>query len=110
MCIMLNELGFTEFNVDNPGEPLYATKTYLKFRNLLFHNGEIQVDAKNNNQTALSLEKVEANFCLLLSDVFLRLMGYNDPSVDWNRWSRQLPFGLCIPAPNSSSDSDSKLN
>jgi len=79
---------------DKPSVRERSVQTYVHLRNALFHNGEFEVTFNENGyQITLKLMDYFDKLERLLSDVLLRVLGYNDPHINWNRWLDRMPFG-----------------
>jgi len=62
-------------------------------RNALFHQGELTATyhpavGGAPRSIRLTLPNVEA----LFSDVLLKVLGFDDPQINWNRWRDRMPF------------------
>jgi hypothetical protein len=63
-------------------------RTYVRLRNALFHNGKSEKTFTNKQNQKITLTQGEDGFKLekLLPDVLLRVMGYGDEYINWDRW------------------------
>lgn len=83
-------IGFT-VHQDNPKQRRLGMQTYAHLRNALFHNGKFEATVpENGNSITLRLEDYNGNLERLLPDVLLRVIDYNDSSINWDRWSNRL--------------------
>ena len=59
----------------------------------MFHNGKFAATFnENGTEVTLRITDYEDQFRMLVPDVFLRVMGYDDDSINWNRWRDRQPF------------------
>jgi hypothetical protein len=70
-----------------------GVQTYAHLRNSLFHDGRFEASPPEN-QSTVTLRLVDYEHYLrdLVPDVLLRVLGYNDPNINWNRWLDRMPF------------------
>lgn len=70
-----------------------SMQTYAHLRNALFHNGEWKTTFNENDiDVTLNIADYAVLLERLVADVLLRLLGYNDPSINWDRWIDRQPF------------------
>jgi hypothetical protein len=68
-------------------------ENYAHVRNALFHNGRFEVTVnENGKQVTLRLGDYAGKLKFLLPDVLLKVMGYSDDYINWNRWLDRIPF------------------
>lgn len=63
-------------------------------RNALFHRGELEATYHTELGGIERPIKVSElpNLELLFSDVLLRVLGFDDPQINWNRWRDRMAF------------------
>jgi hypothetical protein len=64
-------------------------------RNALFHRGELGTTYKSaigNVELPIRLSDLP-NVEALFRDVLLKIAGFDDPRINWNRWRDRMPFG-----------------
>lgn len=62
------------------------------FRNALFHRGAIEAKFKENGTETIIKVSDLPNLEQLLCDVVLKIMGFDDGKINWNRWKDGMPF------------------
>ena len=78
---------------DDSSNRYRAVQTYAHLRNALFHNGEFEKTINENGQdVTLRLTEYDDYLCRLLPDVLLKVLGYDDQHINWNRWRDRQPF------------------
>lgn len=78
---------------DKGTERHLRVQTYVHLRNALFHNGQLAKTVNENGQSVtLRLADYEGYVHVLVPDVILKVLGYSDPSIHWNRWIDRMPF------------------
>ena len=63
-------------------------------RNALFHRGELVTTYKttvSNVEQSIRITKLP-NLNALFTDVLLKVLGFDDPQINWNRWRDRMPF------------------
>ena len=85
-CTLLNQNGFP-VQQDNKIDRHLGMQTYAHLRNSLFHNGEFEKSFnENGNMITLKLTDFYDNYLrLLLPDLLLKILGYNNDKINWNR-------------------------
>jgi len=65
-----------------------------KCRNALFHRGELSTTYKSSvGDAELSIQLSDLpNIQALFTDVLLKVAGFDDPGINWNRWRDRMPF------------------
>lgn len=78
---------------NDPNSRERGVETYVHLRNALFHRGgfEIQIN-ENGTPITLKLTDYEGFFRQLVPDVLLKVLGYDDGHINWNRWRDRMPF------------------
>ena len=63
---------------------------YSQLRNAIFHNGQLSCVLKRNGEeiSTSSIPDLE----ILLVDVLLKTLGFDDQTINWNRWKDRMPF------------------
>ena len=70
-----------------------AVQTYAHLRNALFHNGKFEKTVQENGNTVtLKLNDYACYLSRLIPDVLLKVLGYDDNHINWNRWLDRMPF------------------
>jgi hypothetical protein len=88
----LPKIGFA-VTEDNLKERHLAMKTYAQLRNALFHNGNFEVTFdENGKDVTLALKDYENYLRRLVPDALLKVVGYDDAHINWNRWVNRTPF------------------
>ncbi|GAH45152.1 unnamed protein product, partial [marine sediment metagenome] len=89
---LLNQYGFS-VSQDNSHDRHLGMQTYAHLRNSLFHNGEFE-KSFNENENIITLKLNDyANYLrLLVPDLLLRILGYDNDNINWNRWLDRMPF------------------
>ncbi len=88
----LQGLGFG-VSQDNPGDRVRAVQTYVHLRNALFHNGRFEKTFnENGNDVTIQLNDYEGYLRRLVPDVLLKVMGFDDSHINWERWLDRQPF------------------
>lgn len=91
-CRLLQQHGFP-VSQDNIQERHLGMQTYARLRNSLFHNGEFEVTFQENQQTVtLRLSDYYRFLSSLVPDILLKVIGYNNNKINWNRWIDRMPF------------------
>lgn len=89
---LLNHYGFS-VRQDNSHDRHLGMQTYAHLRNSLFHNGEFEKSFnENGNIITLKLNDYADYLRILVPDVLLRILGYDNDNVNWNRWLDRMPF------------------
>lgn len=89
----LSNLGFDVVQ-DNPSQRVRAVQTYAHLRNALFHRGQFEARfQENNKEVVLKLVDYEDYWRRLVPDVLLKVLGFDDGHINWNRWLDRMPFG-----------------
>ncbi|OGQ94557.1 MAG: hypothetical protein A2521_05155 [Deltaproteobacteria bacterium RIFOXYD12_FULL_57_12] len=82
----LNNHGFA-IKQDNVHARHLGIQTYVHLRNSLFHNGNFEKSFQENGSTVtLKLNDYASYLSRLMPDVLLRVIGYDDGHINWNRW------------------------
>lgn len=78
---------------DDPSRPIHSLQNYARLRNALFHKGalEVEIPAKKG-KTKLKLTDFDERMRLLVPDVILKVLGFDDGHINWNRWLDRMPF------------------
>ncbi len=88
----LKKLGF-DVSQDNADSRHLGIQTYVHLRNALFHNGNFEKSFQENGNTiTLKLNDYDSYLSRLMPDVLLRVIGYDDEHINWNRWVDRQPF------------------
>lgn len=89
---LLNLHGFS-VKQDNIHDRHLGMQTYAHLRNSLFHNGAFE-KSFNENGKMITLKLGDyANYLrLLIPDLLLKVLGYNNDRINWNRWLDRIPF------------------
>lgn len=67
--------------------------SYAHLRNALFHNGKFEKTFDDNGaQVTLNLSEYSENLRRLVPDVLLKVIGYQNSSINWNRWVDRMHF------------------
>lgn len=63
-------------------------RTYARLRNALFHNGKFEKTFTNKKKQKITVTQSDDGYKLekLLPDVLLRVLGYDDEYINWDRW------------------------
>lgn len=89
---LLNQYGFA-VTQDNVHERHLGMQTYAHLRNALFHNGEFKKTfQENHTDVTLKLNDYADYLRCLIPDLLLKILGYNDNRINWNRWLDRMPF------------------
>ena len=83
------------FNVaqDNIHSRHLGMNTYAHLRNALFHNGSFEKSFNENGvEITLKLIDYASYLSRLLPDQLLKVLGYDDKHINWNRWQDRMPF------------------
>lgn len=88
----LNHYGFN-VSQDNTHSRHLGMQTYAHLRNALFHNGSFEKSfQENGTEITIKLIDYASYLSRLLPDVLLKVLGYNDNYINWNRWQDHMPF------------------
>ena len=88
----LNHYGFNVAQ-DNPPSRHLGMQTYAHLRNALFHNGSFEKSFQENGaEITIKLIDFASYLSRLLPDVLLKVLGYDDNHINWNRWQDLMPF------------------
>lgn len=88
----LKQLGF-DVKQDDIKVREKSMQTYAHLRNALFHNGQFEYQVKDNAAiVTLKLLEFEDYFRRLVPDVLLKVLGFNDGHINWNRWLDRQTF------------------
>lgn len=91
-CTLLNQNGFS-VQQDNRNDRHWGMQTYAHLRNSLFHNGEfVKTFDENGNTITLKLNDYDDYLRRLLPDLLLKILGYTNDKINWNRWIDRMPF------------------
>lgn len=89
---LLNHYGF-DVAQDNIHSRHLGMQTYAHLRNALFHNGSFEKSFQENGvEITLKLIDYASYLSRLLPDVLLKVLGYDDNHINWNRWQDRMPF------------------
>ena len=78
---------------DSPSRRELGVQTYARLRNSLVHAGSFEATfVENHNTVTLKLTDYEQYLRRLVPDLLLRVLGYNDPHINSNRWLDRMPF------------------
>ena len=83
------------FNVDqdNIHSRHLGIQTYAHLRNSLFHNGSFEKSfPENGDEITIKLIDYASYLSRLVPDALLKVLGYNDAHINWNRWQDRMPF------------------
>jgi hypothetical protein len=68
-------------------------QNYAHVRNGLFHKGALEVQVPvNQTKLTLKLTDYDERLRLLVPDVMLKVLGFDDGHINWNRWLDRMPF------------------
>ena len=88
----LKHYGFA-VDQDNVHSRHLGIQTYAHLRNALFHNGKFEKSFQENGAViTLKLNDYASYLSRLMPDVMLKVLGYNDNHINWNRWQDRMPF------------------
>lgn len=93
--IITNFLNNHGFNVDqyNVNSRHLGMQTYTHLRNALFHNGNFEKKIPENGvDVTIKLKDYEGYLRRLMPDVLLKVIGYDDAHINWNRWIDRMTF------------------
>lgn len=84
----LNSLGFQITKTE--------VQEWADLRNVLFHAGRFESEKKRGGKTIIVTEQeaftIANSLNLLLPDVLLKLIQYDNGHINWNRWRDGMPF------------------
>jgi hypothetical protein len=70
-----------------------SVQTYAHLRNALFHQGKLETKiSENGREIMLKLTDFSSNWQRLVADVLLKVIGFDDGHINWNRWLDRMPF------------------
>lgn len=87
----LKRLGF-DVEQDDPTRPFQSIQNYARLRNALFHQGRFEATLPQNGGTDIQLTDYDQYWHRLVPDVLLRILGFDDGQINWNRWLDRMPF------------------
>jgi len=88
----LQKLGF-DLKQEDPSRRANSLLTYANLRNKLVHEGRLEAHfTERGHRVILKLADYEEYWRRLVSDVLLRVMGFDDGHINWNRWLDRMPF------------------
>lgn len=69
-------------------------RTYTHLRNALLHNGKFEKTFTNSKKQKITVTQADDGYKLegLLPDVLLRVLGYDDEYINWDRWIDRTGF------------------
>jgi hypothetical protein len=72
--------------LDTGADPIKLASSYARLRNKLFHNCRYEDKANDTNVFDVQLTKYLPHFSLLVELIIIKEIGYEDTSINWNRW------------------------
>jgi hypothetical protein len=89
---LLNIYGFL-VKQDDRSNRYISMQTYAHLRNSLFHNGCFEKQLNENGaMIILKLSDYANHLRLLIPDLLLKILGYNNEKINWNRWLDKIQF------------------
>jgi hypothetical protein len=89
---LLRKYGFDVVQND-PSRPICSLQNYAHVRNGLFHKGALVVEVPvNQAKVKLKLTDYDERLRRLVPDVMLKILGFDDGHINWNRWLDRMPF------------------
>ena len=89
---LLKKHGF-DVKVNDTTDRRRGIQTYAHLRNALFHNGEWVASFEENKvPVTLKLSDYEDKLRRLVPDLLLRVLGYEDDHINWDRWLDCMPW------------------
>ena len=68
-------------------------ENWAHLRNALFHNGQFETEFNDNGTVIkLNIENYLYRLDALLHDILLKMIGFDDGHINWNRWQDRMPF------------------
>jgi hypothetical protein len=91
---LLKDLEFEVVDND-PSRRAQSIQTYVHLRNALLHNGAFEKRiSENGREVVLELARYADYLGRLVPDVLLKVLGFDDQLINWNRWLDRQAFGV----------------